>query len=235
MAAPADVNLATAPISRMDLPWWRAHFAQTLAQGKADPDARIIWLGDSITYYWQRQGGHGYDDILPVWEHYYAPDHALDFGFIGDTTANLIWRLNHGEVAGLHPDLAIILIGANNFGLVHWDTAMTVPGIKAVVANTHRRLPAAHILLLGILPSIRSPWVDTQTRLTNAALARYYQNDRTVTFVNAAPVLTSNGAANASLYVDPRMTPPRPALHPDAAGMARIAAYIQPIVQTYTP
>jgi hypothetical protein len=29
------------------------------------------------------------------------------------------------------------------------------------------------------------------------------------------------------------MVPPEPALHPDATGMARIAAYIQPVVQKY--
>ncbi len=62
------------------------------------PDAKIVWLGNSITYYWQRHGGHGYDDVLPVWNKYYAPYHALDFGFIGDTTASLIWRLDNGQV-----------------------------------------------------------------------------------------------------------------------------------------
>ncbi|MDE8347343.1 MAG: GDSL-type esterase/lipase family protein [Acidocella sp.] len=233
LAAQARVNLATAPISRMDLPWWRAHFTQTNALAKADPQARVIWLGDSISYYWQRTGDHGYDNVLPVWQHYYAPYHALDFGFIGDTTANLIWRLDHGEVSGLHPKLAIILIGANNFGLVHWDAAMTIPGIEAVVADTRRDLPATHILLLGVLPSVRSPWVDRQTRLTNAALARYYQKNPAVTFINVAPVLTHDGVTDPGLYVDPRMTPPRPALHPDATGMARIAAYIQPAVVRY--
>lgn len=233
LAAQAGVNLAEAPIGRTDLPWWRAHWEQTLAQAKAEPGARVIWLGDSITYYWQRQGTLGYDNILPVWNRYYAPYHALCFGFVGDTTASLIWRLDHGQVDGLHPRLAIILIGANNFGRVHWDADKTIPGIEAVVANTHHRLPGAHILLLGVLPSIRSPWVDAQTATTNAALARYYAGSPVVTFLNAGPVLMKNGRADASLYVDPRETPPRPALHPDATGMARIAAYIQPVVQKY--
>jgi lysophospholipase L1-like esterase len=233
-AALATVNLATAPISRMDLPWWATRFEQTLHQVKADPDAQLVWLGDSITQYWQRQGTRGYDNILPIWDKYYAPYHALDLGFVGDTTANLIWRIGHGQLDGLHPKLAIILIGANNFGHVHWDAGHTVPGIESVVALTQARLPGAHILLLGVLPSIRSPWVDAQTRATNAALAAHYADDADVTFHDVSGVLEKDGRADAALYIDPREVPPRPPLHPDATGMARIAANIAPIVARYT-
>jgi lysophospholipase L1-like esterase len=215
LAAHAFVNLAMAPISRMDLPWWSQRFEQSLQSAKGDPNARVVWLGDSITQYWQREGTQGYDDILPVWLRYYAPYDALDFGFVGDTTANLIWRLEHGQVAGLHPKVAIILIGANNLGRVHAD------------------LPGAHILLLGVLPSIRSAWVDANTVAINNALRARYAGDPVVTFVDVSPVLMRDGHVDASLYVDPREVPPRPALHPDAAGMAKIAAFIQPDVQRY--
>ncbi len=233
--AQASTNIAEAPISRTDLPWWNARWHATLAQKDSQPDAKIVWLGDSITYYWQRQGGHGYDDIKPVWDKYYAPHHALDFGFIGDTTASLIWRLDNGQVAGLHPDLAIILIGANNFGRVHWDAAMTIPAIESVVANTQKRLPGTHIVLLGVLPSIRSAWVDEQTQTTNAALAKAYAGSQNVTFLDLHHLFFQNGAVEPSLYVDPRLTPPEPALHPDREGMTRIAEALEPYVKKYVP
>jgi len=226
-------NLATAPIGRTDLAWWQARFTQTLAEAKADPDAKIVWLGDSITEFWQLQLGPAYENILPVWQKYYAPYNALDFGFRGDTTASLIWRLDHGQVAGLHPDLAIILIGANNLGRVHWGASMTIPGIEAVVTNAETRLPETHILLLGVLPSIRSAWVDKQTKAINAALAANYAGNKTVTYVDVSPVLTTGGKTDAALYIDPKLNPPEPALHPDAEGMARIAAFIAPEVQRY--
>jgi lysophospholipase L1-like esterase len=233
LVAQARVNLATAPISRMDLSWWNQRFTETLSNARLDQDAQVIWLGDSITQYWERQGTLGYDNIMPVWQRYYVPYHALDFGFVGDTTANLLWRLDHGQVAGLHPKLAIILIGANNLGHVHWDAAMTVPGIEAVVAKTHALLPDAHILLLGVLPSIRSAWVDENTSAINAGLRAEYADNAVVSFVDVSPVLMRDGRTDASLYVDPKQTPPRPALHPDATGMARIAAFLQPDVQRY--
>ncbi len=233
MAAATTHDIAMAPIGRTDLPWWRTRFAQSLANARENPDAKVVWLGDSITQYWQRQGTRGFDNILPVWQRYYQPYDALDFGFVGDTTSSLIWRLDHGQVTGLHPKLAIILIGANNLGHVHWGAALTVPGIESVVDNVHGRLPGAHILLLGVLPSIRSPWVDGQTVLINHALKTQYAQSGLVTFIDVGPVLMQNGRADPALYVDPRNTPPKPALHPDAEGMARIAAFIQPSVQRY--
>lgn len=234
-AAQAKINIAEAPISRTNLPWWNAHWHETLAAKTANPDARIIWLGDSITYYWQRQGGHGYDDIKPVWDKYYGSQGALGFGFVGDTTASLIWRLDNGQVAGLRPELAIILIGANNFGRVHWDSAMTIPAIEAVVANTHKRLPSAHILLLGVLPSIRSPWVDEQTIATNKALAMAYAGNPNVSFVDLRHLFIKDGKVDAALYVDPHLAPPEPALHPNRQGMSLIAEALNPYVKKYAP
>ncbi|MDE2240236.1 MAG: hypothetical protein KGJ73_09980 [Rhodospirillales bacterium] len=231
--AQAKVNLAEAPIGRTDLPWWNARWHITLAEKAAQPDAKIVWLGDSITYYWQRQGGHGYDDIKPVWNKYYAPYGALDFGFIGDTTASLIWRLDHGQVAGLHPKLTIILIGANNFGRVHWNSTATVPAIESVVTNTSKRLPNTHIILLGVLPSIRNAWVNKQTATTNSALAKAYAHSRVVTYIDLGSLFRKDGKVDPSLFVDPRLVPPEPALHPDREGMTQIALALLPYVTKY--
>lgn len=231
LAARANVNLAEAPIGRMSLPWWRAGFERTLREARADPDARIVWLGDSITYYWRRTGPHPYERVLPVWRHYYAPYRALDFGLIGDTTASVIWRINHGEFAGLHPRLVIVLIGANNLGATHWGARKTVPGIEAVVNDVHRHVPGARILLLGILPSIRSAWISAETRKIDAALARRYAHAGLVTYRDVGSVLETDGRPDPSLYVDPRLHPPQPALHPDAVGMRRIAQTLAPTVR----
>jgi hypothetical protein len=64
-------------------------------------------------------------------------------------------------------------------------------------------------------------------------LARRYAHSQTVTFLNVAAALQTNGATDPALFVDPRLHPPAPALHPDAEGMARIAALIAPTVEAY--
>jgi lysophospholipase L1-like esterase len=227
----AAVNLAAVPIGRTDLPWWRARFVLTLHEAQTHPGAQLVWLGDSITQYWQRTGPASWAQIAPVWQAYYGKYDPLNFGFIGDTTASVIWRLDHGQLAGLHPKLIVILIGANNLGRPHWGEALTVPGIEAVVNDAHAHAPGAKILLLGILPSIRSPWISMQTTLINQDLAAHYAGSTLVTFINVGRVLERHGAPDAALYVDPKLTPPEPALHPDAQGMARIAAFINPTVE----
>ncbi|MCF3945826.1 hypothetical protein AiwAL_13595 [Acidiphilium sp. AL] len=231
IAARAGINLAAVPIGRTDLPWWRARFETTLREAHADPDAKLVWLGDSITQYWQRTGPARFEDVLPVWNRYYGRYNPLDFGLIGDTTASVIWRLDHGEFNGLHPKLVIVLIGANNLGATHWGAHLTVPGIEAVVNNLHRRVPGAKILLLGILPSIRSAWISAETVKINAELAGIYAHSPVVTFRDVGAVLEHDGKPDALLYVDPKLHPPQPALHPDAAGMRRIAHALQPTVE----
>jgi lysophospholipase L1-like esterase len=232
-AATHAANLAVTPIDRLDLPWWQQRWEMTLQQAHDTPDAKIIWLGDSITQNWQFPGKNGWDSFLPVWQQYYAPYQALDFGFKGDTTSSLIWRLDHGQVTGLHPQLTIILIGANNFGRLRWDAAMTIPGIETVVTLTQQKLPHTHILLLGVLPSIRSPWVDQQTLATNAALARDYAGNHNVTFINLSPLFMKDGKVDPTCFVDLHLTPPNPPLHPTAQTMARMAQQLQPYVAEY--
>jgi hypothetical protein len=114
----ARTILAATPISRLDLPWWRArHEAKLKELAEAKPE--LIFLGDSITEDWEHSGPPDWRDFAPVWERFYGDRHAVNLGFQGDTTASLLWRIQNGEVAGIAPKAAVILIGANNLGNVH--------------------------------------------------------------------------------------------------------------------
>ena len=105
-----------------------------------------------------------WQDFAPAWQRFYGDRHAVNLGFKGDTTASLLWRIRNGEVAGIAPKAAVILIGANNLGKLHWSAEDTVTGIDTIIGELHRRLPTTRILLLGVLPSERSAWVTTTTR-----------------------------------------------------------------------
>jgi lysophospholipase L1-like esterase len=238
--AVAGVNLAAVPISRMDQPWWRERFEHSqerVRQGHVG----LVWLGDSITQNWERTGPSPYADYAPIWARFYGDRDAANMGFRGDTTANVIWRLDNGEVRGISPRALVLLIGANNFGRVHWSAAQTLASINTIVAILRRQLPETQILLLAVLPSERSAWITANTALVNEELAETYRNRPFVTFQNVGYLFYRNGRLDRGLYLDPHeavlashqpgvtaASVPSVALHPDAQGMEMIAAAIEP-------
>lgn len=217
--------LAAVPIDRLSTTWWRQRHAAKLAElkrGRVD----LVFLGDSITQNWEKP------EYQPVWQRFYGDRHAVNLGFVGDATSHLLWRITHGELAGIAPKLAVILIGANNMGLVHWPAADNVIGIETVVAEVRRRLPRTQILLLSVLPSDRGAWVAETTLAINRALAAEYGHGAVpdVTYVDVSGLFLRDGRLDRALFADPAMHPPEPALHPSPEGMARLAAAIEPTV-----
>ena len=234
LAAPkADSSRqASVPLSRMDLPWWRERFAEKAAEMRRGP-VELVFYGDSITQNFERAGPEPWRDFRPVWDKYYGNRHALNLGFKGDTTAHLLWRIENGEAAGLHPKAAVVLIGANNFGRVHWPAGPTEMGIAKIVAELRARLPGTHILLLGVLPSIRSAWVDSNTVELNRALAWRYRDGREATFIDVSALFMTGGRVDADKFIDPLLTPPDPPLHPTAQTQGRIAQAIEPTLREW--
>ena len=224
--AAAPLPPAAQPFSRMDLPWWRARFEAKQTELRRGP-IDLVWYGDSITQDFETAGPEPWRNFKPVWDKFYAPRHAINLGFKGDATSHLLWRIEHGEADGIHPRLAIILIGANNFGHLHWAAQPTLLGIEAVVTALQQRLPNTKLLLLGVLPSIRSAWVDENTRAVNAGLAARYGDGRTVIFRDLSTLFMVGGKVNAAAFLDGKLTPPDPPLHPTAQTQMRMAQAIE--------
>ncbi len=226
-----DVNLAMAPISRMDLPWWRQRFEDKETELRSRK-VTLVWYGDSITENWEREGPPAWRNFAPVWERFYGGRDAINLGFVGDSTANLIWRIMNGEADGIAPKVAVVEIGANNFGLPRWPASETVPGIESVVRLLREHLPGTGIVLLSVLPSERSDWVSENTVLTNEALARIYAGSRSVHFIDLTSLFMKDGKLDRSLFLDQYLSPPEPLLHPTAEGMTKIATAIEPTIAT---
>ena len=220
--------LAATPIGRTDLPWWKHRHEEKLKELR-QKHPTLIFLGDSLTQNYEKHGPPAWQDFAPVWDHYYGNRNAVNLGFTGDTTASLLWRIENGEAAGISPAVAVVLIGANNLGRVHWSAEDTLAGIAAILRQVHLRLPSTRILLLGMLPSERSPWVTETTAQINEGLAKRYGGPGSdVTYLDVGHVLMSGGKLDRGLFYDPLLTPPEPVLHPTAEGQARIAAAIEP-------
>lgn len=231
-AAGTSTAVAAVPISRMETLWWRVRHEDKLATIHANTRIDLVWLGDSITQDWEQAGPEPWRDFAPVWRYYYGDRRALNLGFKGDTTAHLLWRMTNGELEGLRPKAVVILIGANNMGRVHWTAPQTVVGIEAVVDEARMRLLGTRIVLLSVLPSIRSKYVTRTTEEVNRALAQRFAAGTVpgVTYVDVTGVFLHDGQVDRTQFLDDHLVPPDPPLHPSAQAQGRMAAMIEPVL-----
>jgi lysophospholipase L1-like esterase len=111
----------------------------------------IYFEGDSITRRW---GGTDYPQFLEHWKKSFFGWNAANFGWGGDTTQNMLWRLEHGEFDGVNPKVIVLLAGTNNVGRTpHAGVADDVPkGIRAILDFFQRKAPHATIILTAIFP-----------------------------------------------------------------------------------
>jgi lysophospholipase L1-like esterase len=129
---------------------------------KQHPDAELVFIGDSITEGWDFDGPrYGRN----VWMKYYGKRRALNLGSRGDQTQNVVWRLDHGNLDGLHPKLAVVMIGTNNSGSNTPDEVRD--GVRAVVEKLRAKVPGCKVLVLSIFP--RGHSADDRLRKLNDA------------------------------------------------------------------
>ncbi|MCW0180901.1 GDSL-type esterase/lipase family protein [Zavarzinia sp.] len=217
---------ATTPQSRLDTPWWAERHQQKLEEIRRAP-VDLIFIGDSIIHNYELTSTAPQYDFLGLWKRFYGNRKAVNLGFNGDTTGNALWRLENGEIDRIAPRVAVVLIGTNNT-IQGQGAEETEAGIAAIVALLRQRLPMTKILLLGILPSGISPLKTALDQTVNLRLADRYAAARGVTFMDVGYLFLKDGVTDLGLYMDPRNTPPVPALHPDAAAQARMAEAIEP-------
>lgn len=157
MASAADELVTTTPAPRKDEWWQRRHekINTRAKQGEVD----LIFIGDSITQGWEG------DQAQPVWEKFYGKRKAMNAGIGGDRTQHVLWRLDNGNLDGITPKLAVVMIGTNNSGTD--SPADIAAGITAIIEKLREKLPDTKVLLLGIFP--RGPDADDAKRKSNTA------------------------------------------------------------------
>jgi beta-glucosidase len=118
-------------------------FNERIGRGNVD----LIFVGDSITHWWD-QG---------LWKKHYTRRNAVNLGIAGDRTQNVLWRLDHGNIDGIEPKVAVVMIGTNNLHDNRNTVEETADGVIAVCKKLRTKLPTTKILLLGIFPRQQKP------------------------------------------------------------------------------
>ena len=67
-------------------------------------EIKVVFIGASIVQNWCSEGRH-------IWDDYYAPKGAVNYGIGGDTIQNVLWRVENGEFDGLQPRVVVIQCG----------------------------------------------------------------------------------------------------------------------------
>src|SRR5262249_25243781 len=121
-----------------------------------DGKAQLLFIGDSITQGWENQG-------KDEWAKHYSTRNAVNLGIGGDRTQHVLWRLDNGNIDGVKPKAAVIMIGTNNSGS---DSAEQIAeGVKAIVDKLRTKLPETKLLLLAVFPRSEKPSEEKRVKL----------------------------------------------------------------------
>lgn len=146
-------NAAAQPSPRMSMQpdpnWLKRHesFCALAKKGEID----VLFLGDSITDAWRAKSQQ------EIWNKYFAPLKAANFGIGGDRTQHVLWRIQNGELEGIQPKVVVLMIGTNNSGGRDNNAEEIAAGVTSIVKEIQKRSPSTKILLLGIFPRGEKP------------------------------------------------------------------------------
>lgn len=136
----AEPHDAIKPVPRSG-GWMTRHESFNARVAKGDVD--LVFIGDSITQGWEGRGKN-------VWKKFYGDRKAVNLGIGGDRTQHVIWRLDHGNLAGIQPKAAVIMIGTNNSGSN--TPEQIAEGVEVIVRQLRKKTPETKILLLAVFP-----------------------------------------------------------------------------------
>ncbi len=191
----AEVEAVSKPAPREGSPLVRHNLLNErsrAAAGKID----LVFIGDSITQGWEGAG-------KTVWEKHYAGRKAHNLGIGGDKTQHVLWRLENGNLDGLEPKAAVVMIGTNNSGKDRNTTVEITEGVTAVISKLRAMRPQMKILLLGIFPRGQNFNEQRGSILqVNQAIARLADNQSVFWLDFGSQLINSDGSISKDLMPD---------------------------------
>ena len=198
-------------------PWLERHKAMNkrVKKGKVD----LLMIGDSITHWWDKEGESG---GKAVWDKYYSRRNAVNLAISGDRTEHVLWRLENGNIDGISPKLAVLMIGTNNHSSSPPD--VTARDIRLIVEKLRRKLPKTKVLVLAIFP--RGGNDDDSARQknmkVNQLIADIGDDDEMVYFRDIGDTFLNGRRMKGDLIPD--------GSHPNEKGYAAWAEAMEPMI-----
>jgi beta-glucosidase len=210
-----NAHSAVTPVANSDDWWTKRH--QTILDRVKQGHVDMILVGDSITHGWEGEG-------KATWDKYYATRNAVNMGFSGDRTQHVLWRLDNGEIAGINPKLAIIMIGTNNSNGNDNTSKEIGEGIIAICQKLRKDLPQTKILILAIFPRNEKPCVQREKNAEASKLASTVADNKWIYYMDInEKFLDKDGMLPKDIMPD--------LLHPNAKGYQIEAETIEPMVK----
>lgn len=211
----ADDGLpGTGPIRRFD--WFTKLWAQrrsAWAQQVQQDQGAVVFLGDSITQGWGDDLGNAFPGMK-----------VANRGISGDTTRGVLIRLPD-DVLVLNPRAVVILVGTNDLE-EKAEPETAAANLKLILAAIKRHNPKLPVVLCQVFPSSASKARPAdKIRQVNALYAAAVRGDPQITLIETWP-LFADAAGDAKVEEFPDL------LHPNAAGYAKWAAALRPILAT---
>jgi lysophospholipase L1-like esterase len=171
LALDAPEPATTAPRRRTDANSETAHAELVQKAGAGVID--VYFVGDSITRRW---GALDYPELLANFRENFSGWNAANFGWGGDRTENMLWRLDNGELTGVSPKVFVVQAGTNNladFGAAEQRVDAIAAGIEAIVERVRRHAPDALVVVTGVFPRRDRPEFNPSIAAINERLAAH--------------------------------------------------------------
>jgi beta-glucosidase len=140
----------------------------------------MIFIGDSITHSWENNGKE-------VWQKYYGHRNAVNMGFSGDRTQHVLWRLDNGNIEGIAPKVAVIMIGTNNSNRDDNTSKEIADGMIAICKKLRTKLPRMKILLLAVFPRAEKPCPQREKIAKANKIASKIADGRMIHYLDIGP------------------------------------------------
>lgn len=192
---------------------WQEFRSRWAAEAKQDEGA-VVFLGDSITQGW----GSDFKGHFPGMK-------LANRGIGGDTTRGMLIRLEE-DVLALNPSAIVLLMGTNDIGLGVEPEAIG-RNFQMIIAAIQSRHPQVPVVLCRMFPSSAQKKRSADAiKQVNALYDAAVNGNAGVTVIDTWTLFAdpATGDAKAEWFPD--------LLHLNAAGYARWAAALKPVLAT---